>query len=106
MLDVANLELAAGFAEIDLLARRARRGEHRDLVRRKLALGEDVEHLAPDIAGRAGAHPPITHVSIHSLLVVRAGRARSSEERRVWNECVRPGRPQWCPVLVKKKKNQ
>ena len=33
----------------------------RDLVDRKLALGEDVEHLAPDIAGRARDDDPITH---------------------------------------------
>ena len=40
---------------------RARRGDRGDLVDRKFALGEDVEHLAPDIAGRADDDHPVTH---------------------------------------------
>src|SRR3954447_3108077 len=62
MLDVAKLELAAAVAEIDDVAGRAGRGDRGDLVERKLALGEDVQHLASDIAGRADHDHPVTHV--------------------------------------------
>ena len=61
MLDVADLELPAAVAEIDDVAGRARRGDRGDLFDRKFALGEDVEHLAPDIAGRADHDHPVTH---------------------------------------------
>jgi len=48
-------------AEIDLVALAARRRQNCDLVRRKLALGKNVEHLAPDISRRPCDHDPVTH---------------------------------------------
>ena len=38
-------------------------GHGRDLVGREFALGEDVQHLPPDIAGRADDDHPITHLT-------------------------------------------
>ena len=49
-------------------AGRARASHRGDLVGRELALGEDVQHLAPDIAGRADHDHPITHpISLRRL---------------------------------------
>ena len=54
----------------DLDAHRAARGDGEDLIRREFALGEDVQHLAPDIAGRADDGDFIAH---DALLLFRAG---------------------------------
>jgi hypothetical protein len=70
MLDIVDLELAPAVAEVDDVPRRARAGDRRHLVGRKLALGQDVQHLPPDIAGRADHDHPITHV--HSPLRLAA----------------------------------
>ena len=61
MLDVLDLELFPGLAKIDHVALAARRRDDRDLVRGKLALRQDIEHLAPDIARRARDDHPVTH---------------------------------------------
>ena len=70
MLDILDLQLLAAVAEVDDVAGRARRGDRRDLVGREFPLGEDVEHLAPDIAGRADHDHPITHDSVSAALRV------------------------------------
>ena len=44
-------------------------GDRRDFVERELPLGEDVEDLAPDIAGRADHRDPIAHLPISFKLV-------------------------------------
>ncbi len=64
MLDVADLQRLAAIAEIDDVSRRPRRRDGRNLVERKLALGEDVEHLAPDIARRTHDDDTIAHSNI------------------------------------------
>ena len=61
MLDVVDLQLAAGIAEIDDVAGRTRRCHRGDIGEREFALGQDVEHFAPDIAGRADDDDFITH---------------------------------------------
>jgi hypothetical protein len=48
-----RLHLQRLVAEGDLDADAAARGERDDLVGGETALGEDVEHFAPDIAGRS-----------------------------------------------------
>jgi hypothetical protein len=65
VLDVLDLEHLAGFAELDLGALRTRRCHRSDLVAGKLALGEDVQHFAPDVARRADDDYPITHLPDH-----------------------------------------
>ena len=61
MLDVADLQFAAAVAEIDDIAGRARGSDRGDLVGREFAIGENVQHLPPDIARRADHGHPITH---------------------------------------------
>jgi hypothetical protein len=61
MLDIPDLQLLPGIAKIDEGASRAPAGHGRDLVGRELAIDEDVQHLPPDIAGRADHDHPITH---------------------------------------------
>ena len=58
-----------------IVAGRARGGDRGDLVERELALGEDVQHLAPDIARRADDRDPVTHVHLHSLAEGRLSHA-------------------------------
>jgi|GEM_PF-6408515 len=64
MLDVADTQLRAILAEIEQVAGRAGRGDRGHLVERKLTLGEDVQHLSPDIAGRADDDHPVTHLKL------------------------------------------
>src|SRR3546814_6654327 len=84
MLDVPDRQFLAALAEIDAVAG-GPGGRHRGhLVRRKLALRQDVQHFAPDIAGRSDHNYAVTHVSI--LLECANGRrflpeARPSENR-------------------------
>ena len=66
MVEVLDLQRLAGFAEIDFVPGRAGGGDGGDLGERELALGEDVEDLAPDIAGRADHDNPIAHGQYHS----------------------------------------
>jgi hypothetical protein len=47
---------------LDLVALAARRCDRGQLVDREFALGQDGEHFAPDIAGRAGDNDTITHL--------------------------------------------
>ena len=61
MLDILHLQHLAGFAELDLVALRPRAGQRGQLGNRKLALRQDVEHFAPDIAGGTHHRYPITH---------------------------------------------
>ena len=63
MLDVLALEHLAGVAEFDFRAGRTRRGDRGDFVAREIALGEDLHHFAPDIAGRADHCHPVTHLA-------------------------------------------
>src|SRR3546814_3365614 len=64
MLDVPDRQFPAALAEIDAVAG-GPGGRHRGhLVRRKLALRQDVQHFAPDIAGRSDHNYAVTHVSI------------------------------------------
>ena len=49
-------------AEAHLLAGRSPRGERHHLVDRELPLGEDVQHLVPDRAGRADHRHSVAHV--------------------------------------------
>jgi hypothetical protein len=62
MIDVAEAEHFAGLAIFDLVAGGARRCDHRHFVRREFPFGEDVQHLAPDIARRADDHDPVAHL--------------------------------------------
>ena len=59
LLEVAALEPLV--AEGDFDAHRAARGEGEHLVGGELALGQDIEHLAPDIAGGADDCDLVTH---------------------------------------------
>ncbi len=61
MLDILDLVLAPGLAEIDLVAGRTRRCQHRQVIDRKFALGQNVEHFAPDIARGSCDDDPIPH---------------------------------------------
>ena len=61
IIDVLYFEHLPGFAEFDLAALRTRRGQRGNLVDRKRAFGQDVEHFAPDITRRAHDCYPITH---------------------------------------------
>jgi hypothetical protein len=61
MLDILDLEFLAAVAEIDDRSARARAGDRRDFVCGKLALGEDIEDFATDIAGRADDDDAIAH---------------------------------------------
>src|SRR5438270_8099378 len=61
MLEVPDLELLAAVAEINDVASRACRRDRRDLVQRELALGENVQHLASDIARRSDNRDPVAH---------------------------------------------
>ena len=79
MLEVLDLELLAAVAKVDHVAGRARRRHGRDLVERELALGEDVEDLAPDIARRPDDRDPITHVVDFLDCRRRAERKRAAQ---------------------------
>ena len=61
ILDILDLEHPPGLAKFNLAALRTRRGDGGDLINRKLALGQHVEHFAPNIPGRADDDYPITH---------------------------------------------
>ena len=61
MLEIADLEHLVGLAEFDHLARRARRSDRRHFVERELPFRENVQNLAPDIAGGADDRDPIAH---------------------------------------------
>src|SRR5689334_11926488 len=61
MFDVLDAERLAAVAEVDLVAGRPRRCDCSDFVERKLPLREDVQDLAPDIAGRSNDRDPVTH---------------------------------------------
>ena len=63
---VLDLELLAAVAEVDHVAGRARRGDRRHLVERELPLGQDVQDLATDIAGRSDDRDPVTHILLRS----------------------------------------
>src|SRR3546814_10859635 len=79
MLDVPDRQFLAALAEIDAVAG-GPGGRHRGhLVRRKLALRQDVQHFAPDIAGRSDHNYAVTHVSI--LLECANGRRFLPEAR-------------------------
>ncbi|PAV69364.1 hypothetical protein WR25_25823 [Diploscapter pachys] len=73
---------ATGVTILDLVALAAARRQHRDLVRGEVAFGEDVDHLAPDIARRARDHHPITHhvlqFSVRRLIRLRGNVHRLS----------------------------
>ena len=56
-------------AERDLRADRAGRGKRHDLSGRKPALGENIEHFAPDVSGRANNGK----LEIHLLLRPQIG---------------------------------
>ncbi len=55
---VERLDLQHAVAERHFRADRTRRGEGDDFTDGKLALDEDVQHLAPDIAGRNRRRQP------------------------------------------------
>src|SRR5438270_12199186 len=61
MLEVPDLELLAAVAEVDHIAGRARRRNCRHFVERELALGEDIQDLAPDIACRPDDRDTVSH---------------------------------------------
>ena len=78
IVEVLDLELLAIVAEVDDVALAAAGGERRHLVERKLPLGQDLQHLAPDIARRADDGDPITHASILRKSLSRAYRERAA----------------------------
>src|SRR5690606_21539705 len=61
VLEIPALHHAPGVADLDLDALRTRAGDCRHLVHRKLALGEDRQHLATDVPGGPYDCNPITH---------------------------------------------
>src|SRR6187401_2600450 len=88
MFEVLDLELLATVAEVDDVARRARRRDRRDLVQRELPLGEDVQHLPPDIARRSDNCDPIAHfkISVSATHLVRSTcftKGRATLARRI-----------------------
>src|SRR4030095_6039032 len=60
MLEVLDLELLAGVAEVDDVAGGARRSDRCQLGQRELPLGQDIEDFAPDAAGRTHHRHSIT----------------------------------------------
>ena len=91
MLEVLDLELLAAVAEVDLVAGRARRRDRRNLVERELPLGEDVQHLAPDIARRSDDRDPITHLNLSEDLRTAAYRKRRALRRYGSIACAHKG---------------
>ena len=61
IVDILDLELPPSVTEFDFIALAARRRERGNVIKWKCALGKDIEHFTPDIAGRARDHDPITH---------------------------------------------
>src|SRR3546814_6976806 len=61
MLDILDLQLAAGFAKVNFHTLRPRRSNGCDFVCRKFALGKDVQHFTAYIARGADDDYPITH---------------------------------------------
>src|SRR3546814_4391038 len=61
MLDILDLQLAAGFAKVNFHTLRPRRSNGCDFVCRKFALGKDVQHFRAYIARGADDDYPITH---------------------------------------------
>src|SRR3546814_17951159 len=83
MLDVPDRQFLAALAEIDAVAG-GPGGRHRGhLVRRKLALRQDVQHFAPDLAGRPDHNSAVTHLSL--LLEFANGRRFLPEARQYEN---------------------
>lgn len=62
MLERLDLQRAVAIGDLDADA--AARGQHHDLVGGEFALVEDVEHFAPDIAGRTDDSDFVTHRSL------------------------------------------
>ena len=83
MLDVADLQLRAAVAEIDHAAGRARARHRGDLVDGEFALGEDVQHLPPDIAGRADHDHPVAHFLVSAEARRRPYRMIAAES--IWH---------------------
>ena len=73
MLEVLDLERFATVAKVDLVPGRARRRDGGHFVERELALGEDVQDLAPDIARRPDDRDPISHCSPLSYARAKGG---------------------------------
>src|SRR5579864_1482667 len=67
MLEILDTQHLVGLAELDLITDRTRRSDCSDFVERELALGKDVQELAPDIACRPDDRDPITHVNLSRL---------------------------------------
>src|SRR3546814_19088334 len=86
MLKILNRQRLAGVAEIDDIASRPRRRDRSHFIGRKLALGQDVEHLAADIARRANP----SYASSHGSFLLNAnGRCFPFEESQpTENSCV------------------
>src|SRR3546814_11197025 len=61
MLDILDLQLAAGFAKVNFHTLRPRRSNGCDFVCRQFAIGKDVQHLKAYIARGAYDYSPITH---------------------------------------------
>src|SRR3546814_20748612 len=78
MLDILDLQLAAGFAKVNFHTLRPRRSNGCDFVCRKFALGKDVQHFTAYIARGADDDYPITHFgAFHSIDSKTAGFLRN-----------------------------
>src|SRR5690606_14481601 len=73
VLDIAALHHAPGIADLDFEALRARTGHGRDLIHRKLALGENRQHFAPDVPGGSYDCNPITHCDCPRSIRMKKG---------------------------------
>ena len=74
-------------AEAQLAPDRARGGQRNDLAHRKLAFGEDVEHLTADIARGPDDGDSVTHLEIQSFQLPRGiyrGQPVAASPRREW----------------------
>ena len=83
VLERFDLQGAVAIGDFD--AHAAARGQRHDLVGRKFALGQNVEHLAPDIAGGADHCDLVTHRSLSGekcLPAARGGKGRGSASMR------------------------
>ena len=83
MLERFDLERAVAIGDLDADA--AARGQHHDLVGGEFALVQDVEHFAPDIAGRTDHRDFVTHRSLSDekcLPAAQSGKGRGSASMR------------------------
>src|SRR3546814_9779846 len=105
MLDILDLQLAAGFAKVNFHTLLPRRSNGCDFVCRKFALGKDVQHFTAYIARGADDDYPITHFgAFPSIDSKTAGFLRNRRSEKHTSELQSLMRISYAVFCLKKKR--